>query len=286
MWAVLFAAGAATAMLLWRALAPTFEQPVFARENVRGRTVPTGAGVVIAITVLAVEAVVTVADALGADVDAGTIAGRRLALLAAVGFSLLGLLDDLGGAGESGGFRGHLRALVGGRLTTGSVKLLGGAALAIVVVAAGTEDRPLGRLIADAALVALAANLGNLLDRAPGRVGKSVLVAGAVLFVATGFGDELAGVALVLGCGAGLLVPDLRERCMLGDAGANALGAAVGVGTVLACSPGVRLAVLAGVAALNLASEVVSFSRVIRGVAPLRFADDLGRIRGDAPPMR
>jgi hypothetical protein len=200
-------------------------------------------------------------------------------VLAAVGFSLLGLLDDLAGAGESGGFRGHLSSLARGRLTTGGLKLFGGAALAVVVVAAGTVDRSPGRLVADAALVALAANLGNLLDRAPGRAGKSVLLAGAVLLVATGFGPELAGVAIVLGAGAGLLVPDLRERCMLGDAGANALGAAVGVGVVLACSEEVRLVVLVAVAALNLASELVSFSRVIRGVPPLRALDDLGRIR-------
>lgn len=278
---VMLAAGATAGWLLWRALAPTFTEPpagaVFERENYRGARIPTAAGVVVALAVLAVEAVVTVVDALGADVDPDTIPGRRLVVLAAVGFCLLGLLDDLGGAGQSGGFRGHLRALASRRLTTGAVKLFGGAALAVVVVAAGTEDRPLARLIADAALIALAANLGNLLDRAPGRVGKSVLVAGAVVLVATGFGPELAGVALVLGAGAGLLWPDLRERCMLGDAGANALGAAVGLGVVLACSPGVRLAVLAAVAALNLASEAVSFSRVIRAVPPLRWADDLGR---------
>lgn len=275
--AVLLVAGAAAASLLWVALRPTFVGPVFERANYRGARLPTAVGVVVGVAVVVVEAGVTVVDALGVDVDADTIAGRRLAVSAAVGFALLGLLDDLGGAGESGGFRGHLRALAARRLTTGVVKLFGGAALAVVVVAAGTEQRPLGRLVADAALVALAANLGNLLDRAPGRVGKSVLVAGAVLLVATGAGPELAGVALVLGAGAGLLVPDLRERCMLGDAGANALGAAVGLGVVLACSPGVRVVVLVVVAVLNVASEVVSFSRVIDAVPPLRWLDHLGR---------
>jgi UDP-N-acetylmuramyl pentapeptide phosphotransferase/UDP-N-acetylglucosamine-1-phosphate transferase len=278
MWAVLLVAGAVVALALWRALAPTFAEPLFERQNYRGRRLPTAVGLVIPIAVVVVESVVTVVDALGADVDEATQPGRRLAVLAALGFSLLGLLDDLAGAGQSGGFGGHLRALAGGRLTTGAVKLFGGAALAVVVVAAGTAGRSTGRLIADAALVALAANLGNLLDRAPGRVGKSVLVAGLVLLVSTGFGPELAGMSLVLGAGAGLLVPDLRERCMLGDAGANALGAAVGVGVVLACSPGVRLVVLAVVAALNLLSEVVSFSRVIRATPPLRWADDAGRV--------
>lgn len=274
---VLFAAGAAASALLWRALQPTFAEPVFERTNHRGLELPTAVGVVVALAAVGVEAVVTVLDALGVEVDGDTVGGRRLAVLAAVGFALLGLLDDLAGVGQSGGFRAHLRAVVAGRLTTGAVKLFGGAALAVVVVAAGTEQRSLGRLVADAALVALSANLGNLLDRAPGRVGKAVLVAAAVLVATTGAGPELAGIALVVGAGAGLLVPDVRERCMLGDAGANALGAAVGLGVVLACSPEVRLVVLAAVAALNVASEVVSFSRVIRATPPLRWLDDLGR---------
>jgi UDP-GlcNAc:undecaprenyl-phosphate/decaprenyl-phosphate GlcNAc-1-phosphate transferase len=271
------ALAAAAAALLWRALAPTFALPLFQRRNYRDLEVPTAVGVVIPIAVLAVEAVITVVDAIGVDVDAATIGGRRLAVLAAVGFSLLGLLDDVGGTGESGGFRGHLRAVGRGRLTTGAVKLFGGAALAIVVVAAGTEGRSLGRLVADAALVALAANLANLLDRAPGRVTKATAGTFAVLAVATGVGAELAGPALVVGAGLGLLVPDLRERCMLGDAGANPLGAAVGVGVVLACSPGIRLAALAVVAALNLASELVSFTKVIDRTPPLRYLDRLGR---------
>jgi UDP-N-acetylmuramyl pentapeptide phosphotransferase/UDP-N-acetylglucosamine-1-phosphate transferase len=272
--------GAVVAAGLWLALAPTFAESLFERENYRGHRLPTAVGIVLPLTALVVESLLTMADALGLDVDEATITGRRLALLAAIGFALLGLLDDLAGVGQSGGFRAHLGALATGHLTTGGLKLFGGAALAVVVVAAGTSDRPLGQLVADAALVALAANLGNLLDRAPGRAGKVALAAGAALLVATGAGPELAGVALLLGAGAGLLVPDLRERCMLGDAGANVLGAAIGVGVVLACSPGTRVAVLVAVAALNLVSEVVSFSRVIRGTPPLRFLDDLGRRPG------
>lgn len=277
---VLALAGAVVAAVLWRAMRPTFGADLFARENYRGHRLPTAVGVVLPLAALAVEAGITIVDALGAELDDATITGRRLALLAAVGFALLGLLDDLAGVGQSGGFRAHLGALAKGRVTTGAVKLFGGAALAVVVVAAGTSDRPLGQLVADAALVALAANLANLLDRAPGRVGKVVLVSGAVLLAATGAGHELAGVALLLGAGLALLVPDLREECMLGDAGANVLGAAVGLGVVLACSPGVRYGALAAVLALNLASEVVSFSRVIRGTPPLRVLDDLGRARG------
>lgn len=274
--AAAFVVGALVAALLWVLSAPAFGAGVFERENFRGRRLPTAVGVLAALAALVVDAVVTVVVAGGADPDAAAVAGLRLATVAALGFALLGLLDDLGGAGESGGFRGHLGALASGRLTTGAIKLFGGAAVGVVVVSV-REPGSLGRVLADGALVALAANLGNLFDRAPGRTIKVALVALAALVVGAGAEPRLAGVALVVGAGAGLLTADLRERMMLGDAGANVLGAALGLGVVLACSPGVRTAVLVVVAALNLASERVSFSRVIARVPPLRAADAWGR---------
>jgi uncharacterized membrane protein HdeD (DUF308 family) len=156
------------------------------------------------------------------------------------------------------------------------VKLFGGAALAIVAVSL-VEPGSVGRLLADGALIALAANLANLLDRAPGRVTKVGLLAFVALAAATRAPTQLAGVALAVGGAAGLLAADLSERLMLGDAGANVLGGALGLGVVLACSPGVRTIVLVVVIAFNLLSEVVSFSRVISGVAMLRVLDRAGR---------
>jgi UDP-GlcNAc:undecaprenyl-phosphate/decaprenyl-phosphate GlcNAc-1-phosphate transferase len=274
--AAAFVVGALVAALLWVLSAPAFGAGVFERENFRGRRLPTAVGVLAALAALVVDAVVTVVVAAGAEPDAAAVAGLRLATVAALGFALLGLLDDLGGTGESGGFRGHLGALVSGRLTTGAIKLFGGAAVGVVVVSV-REPGSLGRVLADGALVALAANLGNLFDRAPGRTIKVALVALAALVVGAGAEPRLAGVALVVGAGAGLLTADLGERMMLGDAGANVLGAALGLGVVLACSPGVRTVVLVVVAALNLVSERVSFSRVIARVPPLRAADAWGR---------
>lgn len=275
--ALAFLAGVVLAALLWLLAAPAFAAAVFERENFRGRSLPTAVGVIVALTALVADGVLAVAVAAGYDAEGELVAGLRLVTVTALGFALLGLLDDLGGAGESGGFAGHLRALGSGRLTTGSIKLFGGAAVAVVVVAA-REPGSLGRLLADGALVALAANLGNLFDRAPARTTKVALLALAGLVVTAGAGAELAGVALAVGAGAGLIMGDLRERLMLGDAGANVLGAVLGLGVVLACSPGVRTGVLVAVALLNLASERVSFSRVIAAVPPLRAVDRFGRL--------
>lgn len=272
-----FVAGALVAALAWRALAPTFAQPLFSRVNVRGRPVPTAVGVLVVLAALAVEAVLTLAEEAGVDPDAGGVAARRLTVLAAVGLGLLGLLDDVAGAADDRrGFRGHLGALAEGRLTTGAVKLAGGAAVAVVVVAP-LRGRSLGGLLVDAALVALAANLGNLLDRAPGRTTKAALVAFAAVLLAAGAEPELAGVAAVVGAAAGLLVPDLRERLMLGDAGANVLGGVLGLAVAVVGGPVARGVTLAVVAALNLASERISFSRVIATTPPLRWLDQLGR---------
>jgi UDP-N-acetylmuramyl pentapeptide phosphotransferase/UDP-N-acetylglucosamine-1-phosphate transferase len=270
-------AGVLLALALWRLTEAAFAVPVFERENYRERRLPTAVGVLVALVVLAVDAVVALTIAAGAEPDTDAVVGLRLVTVAALGFGLLGLLDDLGGAGESGGFRGHLRTLTGGRLTTGAVKLFGGAAVAVVVVSV-LEPGSFGRLVADGALVALAANLGNLFDRAPGRTTKVALLAFVLLVLGVGAEPELAGVALAVGAGAGLLPGDLGERLMLGDAGANVLGAALGLGVVIACSPTTRTVVLVVVALLNLASERVSFSRVIASVGPLRAADRWGRI--------
>jgi hypothetical protein len=272
-----FVAGVAAALALWAMTSSAFAVAVFERENFRGRALPTAVGVLVALVVVAVDAVVTVVAAAGPDPDAAAVAGLRLVTVAAVGFALLGLLDDLGGAGESGGFRGHLRSLASGRLTTGAIKLFGGAAVGVVVVSVREPDS-LGRVLADGALVALAANLGNLFDRAPGRTTKVGLVALVALVLGAGAEPELAGVALVVGACAGLLPADLGERLMLGDAGANVVGAALGLGVVIACAPATRTVVLVVVAALNLASERVSFSRVIAAVPPLRAADRFGRL--------
>lgn len=269
------AGGLVAGCLVWLAARPLFTAELFVRTNWRGRPVPTAVGLVVPVGAVAVEAVRAVAAATGAGEPAEV--SRLVALLAVVGFALLGALDDLAGDGGPRGFAGHLGALLRGRLTTGGVKLAAGAALALVVCAPVSGGRP-ASLLRDAALVALAANLSNLCDRAPGRALKAVAVAFAALVALAGAPGALGGVAAAVGAGLALVVPDLRERAMLGDAGANALGAAMGLGVVLACGPGARTAVLGVVAALNLAAEVVSFSRVIEAVPPLRALDRLGRV--------
>ena len=248
------AAGYLAARLVWMLLRPTFTRPPLLGENWRGQAVPMATGLVVPLALVVVEAGRVVAGAAGLGPEA--VSGYRAGVLVVVaGMALLGLFDDLAGGEDARGFRGHLGELARGRLTTGGAKLFGGVAVALLAVATvGRDDASVGRLLADAALVALAANLANLLDRLPGRATK-------------------AG----LGAFAALVLDDLRERLMLGDTGANAVGGAVGLGVVIACGPGTRTWVLVVLLGLNAVSEVVSFGRVIDAVPPLRALDRWGR---------
>ena len=271
-----FLAGCAAGYGGWLMLRPTFAAEIFQRQNHRGLSVPTAVGLILPLAVLASETALALAEALDWEPNAVTDGPRAAVLILALGLGLLGLLDDLAGEGESGGFSGHLRALRHGRFTTGSLKLFGGAAVAIVAVQ-GPRSDSLGRVVLDAAVIALCANAANLFDRAPGRTVKVSLLAFVGLVAATGAPAELLAVAVVAGAAAGLLWPDLREQMMLGDVGANVLGGVIGLGVVIATAPTTRTIVLLGVLALNLASEAVSFSKVIDRVGPLRVLDRAGR---------
>ncbi|HXY91673.1 MAG TPA: hypothetical protein VEP49_04295, partial [Acidimicrobiia bacterium] len=243
--------------------------PALQRRNYRGKVIPTAGGLYIVVTVLVIEAGRAILGALGIGDHAGLSLARSEVLFAVFGFGFLGLVDDLTAVGSERGFRGHLGALRQGRVTTGLLKLVAGAGVAVVLVA--TPGFKSGRsLIVDALLIALAANLGNLLDRAPGRTIKG----GLVVYVPLAFvlGTEPIGVALapVMGATFGLLGDDLRERLMLGDTGANVIGAVLGLGVVLGTEEITRVSVMLLLLALNVAAELVSFSDVIESVAPLR----------------
>jgi UDP-N-acetylmuramyl pentapeptide phosphotransferase/UDP-N-acetylglucosamine-1-phosphate transferase len=270
-------AGLAAALVLERTTRATFAQPVLDRENYRGHHLPTAAGLLLVAAVVAVDGGRTALGLVGLG-DADTAAPRTAVLLAVVAFGFLGLVDDLLGDAHDRGLAGHVRAALRGRVTTGFVKLGGGASVALVIAGAIDGDRP-GRVLVDAALIALAANMGNLFDRAPGRTLKVGLVAAIPLLLVAGTAATGVALAVVVGAGLGLLPGDLRERSMLGDTGANAFGAALGVATVLTATPAVRVGVAVALLVLTLLSEVVSFSRVIKAVAPLRALDGLGRLR-------
>lgn len=206
-------------------------------------------------------------------------------MCAATGALLAGRIDDIWGSGAARGLRGHLGALRRGRVTTGTAKIVLLAATGTVTAiavrpaygngAASSGFDGIVEYASFAGCVSLGANLANLLDLRPGRALKVVLAAALPVSL-----TESAGAAALAGVAAAAMacLPlDLGERAMLGDTGANPAGALTGLGLALTAGPRGRHRILAGMLALTVASEVVSFSRVIRAVAPLRWLDDLGR---------
>ena len=161
----------------------------------------------------------------------------------------IGLADDLW-SGSERGFRAHL----GGRRTTGVLKLLG-----IPLVGLFATRRLSGAL-----LVGLAANFLNQLDTRPGRALK------AYLLVA-----PLAGAPL--GTAVMLAPYDLREMAMLGDSGANALGAMLGLSSVDRLTGRGRKLAIAALAGLNLLGETRSLGELIERTPVLSQLDRMGR---------
>ncbi len=206
---------------------------------------------------------------------------RAAGALAILGAGAIGTYDDLGGlrTSQAKGFAGHLAALREGRITSGAVKA-GGIGLTSLAAAALVSTRPRDALIGGA-VVAGYANLANLFDLRPGRALKFGLLHAPLAAIPGPAGALVAG---PLGAAAALLSADLREEAMLGDAGANALGAALGTAVLLRYGTTGRLVHLAGLAALTAASEKISFTKVIARTPPLRWFDELGRTTGTVTP--
>lgn len=216
-----------------------------------------------------------VGTALGAGAGSVVTAGAVPAVLATTGAAAAGLLDDLAGDNSSKGLKGHLGALRQGRITTGVIKI--GALAVTGLISAAAADRHAGRALGPAsvvggAVIAGSANFANLLDLRPGRAAKVAVLSGIPLAL---MGERAAAAAV--GGALGALPADLRGETMLGDTGANAAGALIGVALVGRTGLAGRAGALGVLAALTLLSERVSFTKVIESTPVLRELDAWGR---------
>ncbi len=214
------------------------------------------------------------AVALGAGLLTPVPYALPLAVLAAV----VGRYDDVAGdrpeQRADKGLAGHLRALGERRISSGTVKALVLPVAGLLAAAARADARSWPQLWCDALLIASAANTVNLLDVAPGRALKATL---AVLFAAAALPPvRRAGLGLAV-VAAAAMPADLAERTMLGDCGANALGALLGLCLAADRRWAVRLPALSACVAVTLAAERVSLSAVIARQPALARLDAWGR---------
>ncbi|MFG1910047.1 hypothetical protein [Kribbella sp. NPDC048928] len=243
---------------------PKEQREPFERTNHRGE----------AVTLL--EGPVSVLGAL-----AGVLAGRgngkvkAAAVVAGAVSGAVGAYDDLRGTTQAKGFRGHLSALKRGEVTSGAIKILGvgaaGLAAAAMLPRKSRGVQAVAGVVADGALIAGTANLTNLLDLRPGRALKAVAALNAPLAAVNGPAGAVVGAA------AASAPSDLGERSMLGDCGANGLGAITGTALAASLPAPLKALALAAVVVLNLASEKVSFTKVIADTPALDKIDQWGR---------
>jgi len=269
------AAGAARAAYRILGKRPPGGPKAWTRTNHRGESVTLLEGPAIAVG--AVGAALA-AGALGTH-GLGTRDSAALAV-AGAGGAAFGCYDDLAGSSSRKGLRGHLGALRHGEVTTGAVKLggIGVTGLASAVLVGG----PAADVAINAGLIAGGANLLNLFDLRPGRAIKvAVLSSAAIEAVAP---SAAAGLAAPIGAALAVLPEDLGERAMLGDTGANALGAMLGAAAASALPRSARIVLLVGIVGLTGASEKISFTKVIARTPPLNWLDMLGRRPPEPPP--
>lgn len=188
------------------------------------------------------------------------------------------------------------------------------AASALVGSKATSVGGKVADLALNTVLIAGTANLANLLDLRPGRALKAtVLVATPLSYFSCAAAKTPASGASVTSATASVasgasgapsakpvspaspasaqrllasglnaaaitaLVEDLQETTMLGDTGANAAGALLGTSLAANDSWKLRLGTALGVVGLILASEKVSFSKVIAANPALNWLDQLWR---------
>ncbi len=236
------------------------------RKNFKGKTIPAGFGFLLVLVAVPLYGLLLVLH----------VGGHIWAFLFAVlGFGAVGLIDDIYGTREAGGFRGHIGLLKKGKVSTGLLKAVVGGMLGLILgfVAAGFD--PVQGFL-NGFLISLCANTLNLLDLRPGRAVSCFWVGILALFFArTGRLSEWQSLLPILTPAVLLTVQDRSARVMLGDAGSNALGAVLGLALVYEIGFPMKVAVLLVMVIVHLYAEKYSISKLIESNRILRYVDRL-----------
>ncbi len=191
--------------------------------------------------------------------------------LSILGLSIVGLLDDIWGNRNVGGFRGHLGKLIKERIiTTGFIKLFAGGAIALIAAYAINISGKLTIYFVafDALLIALFTNAVNLLDLRPGR---AVFFSMSILVLLSLLDGRTALIALP--AIAIFAFFDSKGKMMLGDSGSNALGVMLGILVATGLGLLYKAAVLILLIGLHIYSEKWSISDTIEKSRVLRWMD-------------
>ena len=191
---------------------------------------------------------------------------------------LIGSVDDMLGARDVLGFKGHFKSLLKGRLTTGALKAIVGLLVSFIISSSLTSN--LFETVINTLIIALFTNFFNLLDLRPGRAIKVHIFSFLVIFVSLIIKHKTVAISPfipLIGSIIGYMPHDLKARCMMGDAGSNVLGISVGFLVVLTFSLNIRVAVLALLIGIHIFTEKYSLTELIKHNRFLNYLDNLGR---------
>lgn len=280
-----------SAVVLAPAVLRTLGEGGHMQANYRGRWLPYPFGVlIVAAALIALIPLVLLGKLAGS-----TVFHPEVLLIAvyALGVATLGLIDDTLGEDRAGpstprsrsassptrptrrGWRGHGRAALRGELSTGALKAAGSLGLALFAMSFEGLSKP--RWLLAVGVLVLATNAFNLLDLRPGRAIKAFFLLGAGLTLGSLAVRPLWSLGLFVAPALVAGLYDLRERAMLGDTGANLLGALAGLWLVLTLSGMGQLVALGLLAAITVYGELRSISGFIERTPGLRALDSWGR---------
>ena len=241
------------------------------KKNYKGDMIPVGMGIVFI--------PVSIMNSLLLSVTMGNnINDKGVLLIFLVGImtmATIGLIDDLIGNRDSTGFKGHIKSLLKGKLTTGGFKAIIGGLISLLIGSLLSAN--IVEILVNALIIALFTNLINLLDLRPGRSLKGFLCV-SILFIIIGLQKEIRIILIsVIAYVIGYFPQDIKAKSMMGDVGSNTLGVVLGIVTAISFTLTLKYVILLLLILIHIVAEKYSITEIIKKNSVLNFIDELGR---------
>lgn len=265
-----FIIGISSSVFCFRYIKDMLKKSNFTQINYRGEEIPIGMGIVFVILSPILIILVSLLTRI-------SIIESLLISFGIMAMGFVGIIDDFLGNKDAKGFKGHIKAIFRGELTTGGFKAVVGFIIAFLIsflIYLIFNGRIIDIFI-NTLLISLFTNIINLFDLRPGRACKVYLFFLIIinLFVFKITFNSLILFSIILG----YIRKDLKAEVMLGDTGSNSLGISLGIIAAILCPIEVRIGFLISLLILHVISEFFSFSAIIEKNRALKFLDDLGR---------
>ena len=239
----------------------------FMETNFRKERIPIGMGLLFVIT--SPILIILIGNYLNIKLESFVIS------FGIISMGLVGLIDDFLGNKDDKGFKGHIKALLKGRLTTGGLKAISGFGIAFLVSLSISNG--LSNIVLNTFMIALFTNIINLFDLRPGRACKVFLLFLCILAIFMNNTEYIYLYIIILAVILGYIRKDLKALVMLGDTGSNAMGISLGIIAALSTGFEFRIIITLILVILHVISEFYSFTKIIEKVKLLKFFDDMGR---------